>query len=361
MRKPCQHGSVLPRGMRCDHGYIQVRLDHMNICRNFGAHTKDSEEAAFIFLGECRRRIALGKAGVVFEAPQISFAKACDISLPFWQNERDADGRLMHSEAAVYERIRVIEKELKPVFGKINFDELTTQQVEDWREILTTERGVSGTTVNRYQGVLSGIYSDLMKYVKAGKIKKAFRLPAENPCLAATWAKIKTRKVIWTDYQLKKLKLSFMQLGDADGWEICKLALKSVLSLSDLKALEIGQMIDTERSKTGVPVRLPITVLTKLNFVNWRKRFEAARDLAGVTVYKEVDGKRVVDQDQTPTLRDMRKSGINALTGKGYDQKLVSQYAGHSSVKTTESVYQLRIDEKLKPLADDLEAWVSGL
>jgi hypothetical protein len=346
MRKPCQHGVRLERGLKCDHGYIQVRLGHIGVCQNFGPHTKEAEEVAKIALAELRKRILMGKAGIVIEDPQITFAEAARMSLPFWQKTRDGDGRFLHNENAFYEHKRVIDKELIPVFGRTLFDEVKTPDIEDWREKLVVQRGISGTTVNRYQGVLSGIFTDMITHVKAGKVKPPFRLPTENPCLNATWAKLKKRVRVLSEYELKKLHLAFVTLADPDGWEICKLALKSILSLKDLKALEVGSVIDTERSKTGVPIHLPITVLAKLNFSNWRKRWEAARKEAGL-----VDAQ----------FRDLRKTGFNSLTGRGFDQKLVSQYGGHASVKTTESVYQLRLPEKMKPLAEAQEVWVEGL
>jgi integrase len=345
-RKPCQHGVVLERGLCCDHGYIQVRLPQIGVFKNFGRHTSDTEEIAKIYLAELRKRILMGKAGIKVEDPQRRFAVVARESVAFWRAERDGDGRLKHSDEAVYERIRVIEKELIPVFGPSYFDEVTTQSIEEWREALVVERGISGTTVNRYQAVLSGLYSDMIKSVKAGKVKTPFRLPAENPCLHATWAATKKRKRIYSAYELKKLKLAFRTLNDDAGWAICELALKSVLSLKDLQKLESGHLIDTERSKTGVPITLPIAVLAKLDFSNWRKRWEAARAEAGL---------------QDAQFRDLRKTGINEITGGNFDQKLVSQYAGHASVKTTEGVYQLRINEKLKPLADHLEEWVRKL
>ncbi len=347
-RKPCPHGVVLDRGLKCDHGYLQVRLDTIEVCRNFGPHTPDAEEVAKIYLAEQRKRILLGKAGIVLEDPQIKFARAAEIEQAFWADERDDDGKLKHSEENVIARWGIIEASLLPYFGDKYFDESTTADVENWRETLIEERGISGTTVNRYQGVLSGIYTNLSELHKRKKIKRPFRVPKENPVEAASWAEMKKRERIASDYELRKLKMAFLgeACSDADGWEICKLTLTSTLSLADLGALEAGDVIDIQRSKTGVDIDLPIVVEKPLDFTNWRKRWNKARSAAGL---KDLQ------------FRDLRKTGINALTGLGFDQKLVSQYAGHASTKTTESIYQLRRVEKLKPLAEAQKTWVEGL
>lgn len=345
-RKPCRHGVQLERGLRCDHGYIQVRLEHIGVIKNFGPHTKDSEAVAKIYLAERRREILLGKAGIKPEAPRKRFDDVLKLHGPLWAAETDGDGRPKHNAYSIHVYNRIVRGAIRPTFKDRWFDEIRPIEINNWREMLIRDRSISGTTVNRYQNVLSGIFTDTIKWIKAEKLRPAFRLPAENPCHSADKAEMKKRERVFSEYELKKLKLAFATLGDNDGWEICKLALKSVLSLSDLKALEVGQVIDTERTKTGVPIRLPVTVLTKLNFTNWRYRWAAAVKKAGL---------------EDAQFRDLRKTGINALTGKGFDQKLVSQFAGHASTRTTESVYQLRQSEKLKPLADTQEQWVEGI
>ncbi len=123
------------------------------------------------------------------------------------------------------------------------------------------------------------------------------------------------------------------------------MALKSVLSLKDLKNLEIGQEIDILRSKTGVAVNLPIVNLTKLNFFGWRTRWEKARVLAGLEWLQ---------------FRDLRKVGCNVLVGQ-FNTKLISQYMGHATEKTTEKSYIVDQAEKLEPLAEHLDKWVDSL
>lgn len=339
----------LPKGICLDHGYIQVRIQHAGILRtkNFGKDSPFAREMASIYLAERRKEILMGKCGMTPPAPKRRFKEVCALWLPLWRKEADGDGRPIHSELSIYERERTINKVLIPAFGDKWFDEITTPMVEDWREGLLAdqERGISGTTINRYQGPLSAIFTDTMKWVEAGKIKPAFALPAKNPCLSATWAKNKVRDRVLTQYELRKLKNAFFSLNDADGWSICKMALKSTLSMADLKALDTGDTIDTQRTKTGVPVNIPIQVKVMFQWKNWRRRWEAAREAAGL-----------VDVQ----FRDLRKTGINMIAGR-HDTKLVSQYAGHASVKTTEGIYTQVLHEKLRPLAEDLESQVESI
>src|SRR5689334_9895456 len=59
MKKPCPHGFMLERGLRCDHGAIQVliRRKGMTICKNIGPHTPDNQEIARIYLADRLKEI----------------------------------------------------------------------------------------------------------------------------------------------------------------------------------------------------------------------------------------------------------------------------------------------------------------
>lgn len=315
-----------------------------------------SYEYALKHLLEKRHEIRLGKFGVTKELPSKKFAEVAPIYMEMWKAQKDGDGRPKHDAKSINERQRVFDNNLVSYFGKFDFDAIRTVDVEKWREA-RLKTGVLGTSVNREMVPLSDMFSEIAQAISLEKIE-AFKTPlfkvrsdkgeivVMNPCLLATKAQMRVRKVLVTDYELRKLKLAFMNLGDQDGWAICKLALKSILSEKDLRKLELGSVIDTERSKTQVPVHLPITILQKLNWHNWRKRWEAAR--------KDGDLEHI-------QFRDLRKAGGNYLVGRKHDMKLVSQYHGHASVKTTEKSYTLFAQEKMKPLAEDLETWTEGL
>ena len=346
MRKCSLHNLALERGLRCDHGFIQVliRTKDLKLCKNFGPHTAHSGEVASIYLAERRKELLNGKIGIAPELPSKKFKDVASLWFNLWVKERKFDGTLAHNEESQYKVRWTIDKVLVPTFGELNFDEIRSVQILRWRETYT-DKGLSSTTPNRYQAILSSIFTHTSDWIKTERIKPAFKLPVENPCNAVEMAPTRRRERILSHYEATKLRMAFEQLKDFDGWEICKMALKSVLSMKDLKALKIGQEIDTKRTKTDVAVHIPIVHLVKLNWFGWRTRWEKARDLAGLS---DVE------------FRDLRKTGINWANGR-HAPKLISQYAGHKSLKTTEASYIIKQSEQMNPIARDLEAQVESL
>lgn len=335
----------LPRGLRLDKGYLQIRLlvKGKTYCKNFGRDSTESRILAEAHLAEKRKEIMLGKFGLAPELPQKTFDKVAEIYYSLWTKLVDSDGKLKHNDFACYKLRRTLDTQLIPHFGRMLYDEIRPIDVQLWRE--KRLKSVSGTTVNREQVVLSSIFSFIEQWIKTERIKEAFKIPTENPCQFVEKAKTRKRERIPTDYELKKLHWAFTELEDADGWEICKMALASVLSTKDLMRLEVGQEIDFDRAKSGVPINVPIQVLVKLNWKNWRKRWEEAREKAGLVWLQ---------------FRDLRKKGMNHLKGQ-FDVKLISQYGAHASVKTTENFYLVNEAEKLKPLAQEMQRFVEEL
>lgn len=350
MRKPCPHGAILQKGLRCNHGYLELCLTvkgrlHMP---GFGPHTKDTQMIAEKYLAEKRLEIRLKTFKIEEEIQSRLFPEVSRLWFNEWRKETAPDGKPAHTTATVNEVERVLTKIWNPLFIKRLFEEVKPIDIERWRG-KGLSAGLSGTTLNRYQATLSSLFSHVAKWIQTERIKPAFKLPLDkqsgkvyNPCLSVETAPAVKRNRIPTKYEIGKLANAFRQLGDLDGIKICKLATESVLSTKDLKNLEIGQEIDINRAKTGVPINLPITYLVKLNWINWRKRWEAARDLAGLTWLQ---------------FRDLRKTGINWLKGR-HDLKLVSEYAGHADIKTTESSYTIKQSEQMEPLQADLHQQV---
>ncbi len=351
-RKPCPHKVLLPRGLRCNHGYLEILITvgGRRFCRTFGQHTKEAERIASIELSKKREAILLGRFGME-KIERKKFVEVTGLWFKEWSKETDSDGKPAHSEDSISETQRTIDKEFNPLFERMWYDEVRPVDIERWRERGLTA-GRSGTTLNRYQATLSTVFSRIETWIKTERIKPAFKLPIDsqsgkvfNPCHSVKMAPVVKRERVLTTYEAKKLKNAFLRYNDSDGWEICKLALKSVLSVKDLRGLELGQAISIERAKTGVPVNIPIVYLAKLDWVNWRKRWEAAREAAGLIDFQ---------------FRDLRKTGINWLKGR-HDMKLISEYAGHADIKTTEQSYTVKSLEQMGPLANDLNQQVESL
>lgn len=367
----------LPRGIRIDHGYVQVRIMHQgrSYFKNFGPDSILGRQLAEIHLSEKRKEILMGRFGVSPELPTRKFAEAAHLYIEKWALERDPDGNLVHR--GVDEARRIL-KHLAAYFGNKAFHNIRPVDVQRWREHRL--KFVVGTSVNREQAVLSSVFSHIARWVANEQIP-AFKLPvfkmqgekgeeivSTNPCTSVEKAPSRKRKRVLTVYEAKKLKFAFIALGDEDGWEICKLALKSVLSLNDMRALELGQEIDIERAKTGVAVNIPLPYLVKLNWTNWRKRWVAALEMAGLAAFdvKRTTGGRtykVLNVAKSPNhvqFRDLRKTGINWLKGR-HDLKLISEYAGHADIKTTEGSYTINQAAYLEPLARDISAQVDAI
>lgn len=333
------------KGFRVVNGCLQVRMMHKGFVysSSFGPDSPEARTIGEIWLSQKKKEILEGKIGIAPKVPERKFKDLVPVYLKLWAEERDGDGTLKHDKGAIYERIRTFDVVLTPYFGAMLFHTIRPLDVTKWRE-LRTSQGLQGTSINREMTPLANMFTELSRAVALERIGK-FKLPEANPCTHVAKAPQRKRERVLTDYELRKLHLSFDTLKDSDGWAICQLALQSILSEKDLRKLEIGSTIDLERSKTGVPVHIPVTVLTKLNWKNWRRRWTAARQEAGL-----------VDVQ----FRDLRKTGGNQAVGK-FDTKLVSQYFGHASVKTTEQSYIIVNREKMRPIAEHLKTWAEGL
>lgn len=351
----CNQGHNLPRGLKCDRGYLVLTIRHEGRIvahPGCGLHTKQAEVLAKERLFKIRSEIERGKFGYEPELPEKTFEQVVPIYLKFWTAERNGDGTLKHNERAIKETEWAILRNLNPFFGKMKYHLISATDVERRREQRIQE-GVLGTTVNREHVPLSSIFTHIARWMELGRIEK-FKIPAKNPCEAATKAELRVHEKILTDYEVKKLFNACRKLDDLDGLEICKLILKSVLSIGDLKRLEAGQTIDLERAKTGVPVKIPITLLEPLRWTNWPTRWKRIR--------REAFGDQALDR-HSPEYVDakvLRKTGLNWQVGK-FDIKLTSQYAGHASTKTTEAIYIQKQAEKLRPVAEFMDQRVKEL
>jgi integrase len=339
----------MTRGIRIVRGYCVVRIMHKGkyYHKSFGRDSSLARELAQIHLAEKRKEILMGRFGVSSEPPVKRFAEAAPLYFSRWSEERTPEGQLKHGSAKETERI--INKSLISFFGRMFFHEVRPADVIRWREKRSIS--VSGTSVNREQAVLSSIFSHLIDWVQNEEIP-AFKLPTEkqsgnvlNPCLSVEMAETVKRERIVTPYEISKLKLAARDLGDENARENICLAIKTCLSRKDLKKLKLGDTVDLRRTKTGVRVVVPITVLYQPDWSNWRKRWAAVVAKAGIGDIE---------------FRDLRKAGGNLLLGK-HDLKLISQYMGHADQKTTEAAYTKLRAEKMGALAKDLSEIVDAL
>lgn len=351
------------KGLRIISGkYLQARVSHDGVTKtkNFPEDSPLCRHLAEKWLIEQKDAILMGKFGIEKELPSKLFPEAAEIWLKIWSEEENPDGTKKHNESAIKEATRVISKSFSPLLRQV-IHEIRPLDIEGWRKHLLST-GISGTGVNRYQATLSSIFNGLDRWIKTEKIK-AFKLPVnreghfENPCDAVEKAPNVKRKRIWSIQELKVFKQVCISRNDADLWEICEMALRSLLRKKDLFALETGIDIDTTQFKTQRPIHLPITVLRLLNYKNFRKRFEGARKDAGLE-FRLPNGK--IDKEKTPRLMDLRKTGNNLLKMQGVSSKVRQEILGHASLRTTE-IYDIPDQEHLKKPLEDLNQLIKGL
>lgn len=333
---------TLPKNLKIDHGYLQARISYRGIvrCKNFGQDDSLGREMAQEWLAEQRKDIRMQKFGIEKEIPKKRFAEVARLYLSLWSTELTPEGLPKHTTVAIRgQNYRIIT--LVHSFGKAWFDEIRPIDVQKWRDkrILS----VLGVTADKEITTLSSIYSHVKDWIALEKIPK-FKIPSENYCTGVEKAAIRKRSRILSSSELSALRASCEQLGDADLWEIIKLAVTSLLRTKDLRRLETG-FVDMVQAKTGKQIQLPVNVNKMLNYINFRKRWEKARELSGLLGVE---------------FRDLRKTGANLLKMKNHSNKLISEFLGHSNTRTTE-LYMIRNSDHLKPLAVELQTIVDSL
>lgn len=322
----------LPRGLRIDHGYVQVRLQHKGrtYCKNFGPDCTYARQLATIHLSKKREEILLGRFGYGKEVASKCFRDVADIFFDIWSRETDASGAQKHNADSCAEVRRVLDKNLVPFFGRMVYDGIQPVDVQRWRDARV--KVVLGTSANREQALLSSLFSHIEMWVKSEYIKTAFKLPVENPCQYIEKAPTTKRDRILTILELKALKSACLEAHDNDLWEICAMAVNCMLRKKDLFRIEKGIDIDLIQAKTQRRIELPLQVLRPLQYGNFRKRWESARKAA-----------RLIDVQ----FRDLRKTGAHLLKGMNVSNKLISEALGHSTTKTTET-YLIKDSEQLR-------------
>lgn len=327
-------------------GYLRIRVFHRGIPvvdESLGQATSKVIDDAQIYLSRIREKIRANRLNMPVKEREMKFPQVSEIFMNLWKKARDPNGKLEHDAKAVHSWQGIIDSQIMPYFEKYWFDQIRPKHIVEWREailarpIRKTNKSPTGTTANKYQAVLSAIFSYIDSWSKLETID-AIKRPVDNPCAEVEKAPIVTRKRIVSLYEFQKLKNAFRTLGDFDGEQIVIYMVSTCLSEVDLRKLQVGHIFDSVRQKSEVPVTVPITLLAKLNWTNWRKRFNAARVLADLP-------------DLQP--RDLRTSGINWAKGN-FPTKLISEYVGHTDEKTTHKHYFVLQSERMRPIAEYL-------
>lgn len=344
MRKPCPHGSVLPRGLKCDRGYLFIRVftEEGKYQRGCGAHTPQTEKLATMALNKVREQLFLGAFKLPKKQARWKFKQAAEY---YYQRHfidyRDPNTHKPRSTSTLRTTPYVLNM-LVDYFGDFYFDAVTVKTVKAYKTHCVEFEGISGATFNRRKALLSSIFGMIRQWVKEEDME-IIRLPEDNPCDFVPDLSETPRTRVASIEELKRLKAACFELNDPGLWSIIYMELDSGLRLGDLEklpqAVEKNGVVAVTQGKTGNTFYLPAIVKPKTAsvFENLRKRFVAAREKAGL---------------QDLQFRDLRKTAANMLKKIGGTLDNMKDALGHASSKTTERHYVLPDGEKLRPLIE---------
>jgi len=321
-------------GIVIDRGYVYIRIwpqgrQRRMFRQHFGPANKENLARAEYKLREYRNQIANGQFNVPDQQMRITVNQACDV---YWQLH--AQGK--PSRAG----FRTSLNHIRDAWGERYFDEVTYEDVEQYRQAAERERAPS--TVNREHTIITHMPRIFRRWIATGQISPV-KLP-DNPGSLVSKAPEtehrRTRVLSMEEYERLQAHASpSLRL-------ICEMAVTTLLRKRDLELLTrenynpITRTLSGIQTKTVVPGRskgrpycIPIenpelekrimaTEGCLLDFTNFRKEFEAVVKAANLKGF---------------VFKDLRRTGATWLHKKGMDLKTISLLLGHASTQMTET------------------------
>lgn len=336
-RKLCQHGVLLPRGLKCDRGYLIIRLKTAEgpFNQGCGPHTPAMEKTARLALENIRVQQKLGKFNLPSKIKRIRFDDAADVyQQKHFVEYRDPVSNAPRSPQSIKtNRSRMAA--LKSYFGNYYLDAIMLPALKAYRKKRLEYDDVANGTVNRDMAILSSMINCFKSWNLAKEIEPV-ALPKDetgqfiNPCQFLPDLNEVPRNRIASLHELKLLKEACFMLKDPGMWSIIGTEFVSCLRKADLKTYLMTEsdsgVVTIEQSKTGMSISLP-----KLQRPDWAKvwtnfdaRWEKVRVAAGVPDLQ---------------FRDLRKTGLRMAHGLGFSISDVANLAGHADSKTTTKHY----------------------
>jgi hypothetical protein len=367
MRKPCPHNVLLPRGLKCDRGYLVLRVKQDGRwapCRGLGPHTSSNEKAARLVLEDIRLKQKLGTFSIPSRTKRIKFKDARAIFLKrHFIDYRDPATNQSRSPQSIITTTSHLGT-LGLYFDEIYLDAIQVPLLKLWRQKRLEYDGVAGSTINRQLAMMSSLINMFKTWVESDEVAPV-KLPVDkegkfsNPCLFLPDMQEKPRKLPLNTFEelldaVKRLKQACRELHDMPMWTVINTALESSLRLDDLRnlgeAAREGDALVLEQGKTGREIRLPgdmeAAIDWKSTFTNFRNRFDDIRMAAGM-----------------PWLwfRDLRKISLQLLQEQFTDRQLADK-AGHEDESVTRKWYLAnRQAEKMRPMIEATRRLLEGL
>jgi integrase len=337
MRLPCKHGVVLPRALKCDRGYLVLRLKLDGRWLpgvHCGPHTPANEKAARLKLDEMRLKQKLGTLHIPNKVKRLKFELAKDLyytkHFEEYRDPKTNEPRSAESKQTARSHLAAINS----WFSDFYIDAITVRDLVLFRQKRLEVDGVANGTINRDMSVLASMLNMFRYWVEADEIEPV-KLPinkegaAHNPCELLPDLHEEPRKRVATMDEIRRLLVSCDELKDGAMRSIILTEIYTSLRLNDLMKLENAvvndDVIDLIQGKTRKDIQLPGD--TKPNwskvFTNFRSRWEAVRANAGIPDLQ---------------FRDLRKTSLQMLQGLFSDEDIAKK-AGHSSSVITKKWY----------------------
>lgn len=312
----------LPRGVRLDHGYVQVRLFHNGcyaLCKNFGPLCPESLDAAAAAYLEAKKRIREGKWGIKREARQIKFSEARAIFLRrHYVEYRDPSTGAARTLGSI-STARASLNMLGAAFDKEWLHEIGIKEIKAFKEECI-DVGQAAATFNKQRMFLRSMYAMFQLWIHEGT--SDVRLPTDpdgksfNPIDFVPTLVENRRTRVPTIEELKKAHLWCVE-NDQELWYAIEMALLTALRKSDLVGLTGA--VNGKQKKTGDNFQLPTVIEKEIRYsrIGWN----------ALRAYMEW----LPSQPQHTTWHDLRHWAPTLLGVSGFTGKQIQSYTSHKS------------------------------
>lgn len=314
----------LPRGVRLDHGYVQVRLFHNGcyaLCKNFGPVSPESLDAAAKAYLDAKMRIREGKWGIKHEARQIRFSEARAIFYKRHYVEYRNPSTGSPRTAGSISVAGYVLKMLGEAFDKEWLHEIGIKEIKAFKEECIDERGYAAATFNKQRMLLSSMFTQLRGW-GIEDANSGVRLPSGadgeflNPCNFVPTLNENKRERVPTVEELKKAHLWCVE-NDQELWYAIEMALLTALRKSDLVGLT-GEVKGVQK-KTGESFGLPVSLDKSVRYN--RNAWNRLRAHMGW----------LPDGETHTTWHDLRHWAPTLLGVHGFTGKQIQSYTSHKS------------------------------
>lgn len=333
-RKRCPHGAVLPKGLKCDRGFLVIRIftDKGPYNRGCGPHNKAMEAIARLEIGRIREQQYLKTFDLPSKTKRIKFDEAAKLFIKrHYKDYRDPETHQPRSSKSI-SGIGYTMNVLGEAFNDFYLDAITLGDLKTYRiQKIEFEDAMPGT-LNRHMADLSSMLTQFERWNAEDDKAVQIKLPEKNPCLQLPDLKEHPRTRIASMDELRRLKAACQDLNDPSMWSIIETELWTSLRLGDLERLEDAEVkngyFTIKQGKTGSDVSFPESAKPKWNkvFANFRDRWEAVRVKAFCGSLQ---------------FRDLRKTGLQMIESQFTPEQLAMK-AGHSDSKVTKKWYLSR-------------------